>query len=205
MHRNLRSDQTIPSFASVETMANRLFLAVRPPRQASDLLAGYVEPRREATSGLRWVHPEHWHVTLAFLGAVDDDRGESLGENLDQVAAATPGFDLVLGGAGCFPHPAAARVLWTGVRGGGEQLEQLARRCRTAAVRVGIAVDGGRFRGHLTLARSNRGIPARQWLDVIDSFPELRWRVAEFVQVSSELTRGGPRHRIDRRFTLPEE
>ena len=183
-------------------MPERLFLAVHPPDDVIADLSALVEPRRDADRALRWAHPEHWHLTLAFLGAVDEEGVDRLVGNLDAVAAGTAPFPLELAGVGSFPHPGAARALWLGVGEGADELGHLAGRCRTAAARAGLQVEGRRFQGHLTLARSNRGLDARRWLDVLATFGPFRWRVTDFVLVDSELTRGGPRHRISRRFDL---
>lgn len=182
-------------------MANRLFLAVRPTATVADDLESYVEPRRGLEPGLRWAHPEHWHVTLAFLGRVCDDAAADLSDDLAGVAARTAPFDITIGGAGGFPQPDNARALWLGVSTGAAELAQLARRCRTAVARRGLPIDGGGFHPHLTLARS-RGTDARRWLAVIDSFGSFSWPVTDFVLVDSELTRGGPRHRVTDRFQL---
>ena len=182
-------------------MSKRLFLAVRPPVSVIDELESYIGPRRDAEPALRWAHPEHWHVTLRFLGDVTDDQVDRLLDNLAPVVDRTAPFGLTLGGAGCFPHPGAARALWLGVTGGVAELEALASGCRTAAARGGIHIEGGRFQPHLTLARS-RGIAARRWLSLIDTFGSFAWQVSEFVLIDSELTRGGPRHRVAERFVL---
>lgn len=183
-------------------MGKRLFLAVHPPTSVTDDLEAYIGPRREAEPALRWAQPEHWHLTLAFLGDVPDDNADRLIEHLTPVARQTPPFDLTLAGAGCFPHPGAARALWLGVQVGATELEALARRCRTAAARAAISVEGGRFQPHLTVARSNRGIAARRWLELLDTFGNFTWRVRDVVLIDSELTRGGPRHRVAERFAL---
>ncbi len=183
-------------------MPKRLFLAVRPPRDVAESLERFVGPRREASPDVRWAAPEHWHLTLVFLGAVDDQRVDDLTERLTVIAARNPSFDIALEGAGCYPHPDAAKVIWMGVAKGAGELEQLALRCRTAAQRSGIGVQGGRYEPHLTLARHGRGVLARRWLQVVDSFPPLSWHVSDFVLVDSELTRGGPRHTVAERFDL---
>ena len=183
-------------------MGKRLFLAVRPPASVTDELEAYIGPRREAEPGLRWAQPEHWHLTLAFLGDVPDESADRLVDQVTPIAAQTRPFELTVGGAGCFPHPVAAKALWLGTQVGAAELEALARRCRTAAARAAIHVDGGRFQPHLTVARSNRGIAARRWLGLLDTFGSFNWQVADFVLIDSELTRGGPRHRVAERFTL---
>lgn len=183
-------------------MGTRLFLAVRPPEPVADELERFIGPRRDVEPALRWAQPEHWHFTLAFLGDVAVDQADRLIEHLRPVAATTPPFELTVGGAGSFPHPAAAKALWLGASAGGAELEALARRCRTAAARSAIHVEGGRFQPHLTVARSSRGIVARRWLELLDTFGTFRWRVTDFVLIDSELTRGGPRHRVAERFLL---
>ncbi len=183
-------------------MGKRLFLAVRPPPSVLAELEAYIGPRREAEPMLRWAQPEHWHLTLVFLGDVPDDNADRLIENIMPIAPQTPSFQLALGGAGCFPHPGAAKALWLGVPEGATELEALARRFRMAAARAAIGVEGRRFQPHLTVARSNRGIAARRWLELLDSFGSFRWTVRDVVLIDSELTRGGPRHRIAERFVL---
>ena len=183
-------------------MGKRLFLAVRPPASVTDQLEVFIGPRREAEPALRWAQPEHWHFTLAFLGEVSDDGTDRLIEHLTPIAHQIKSFELTMGGAGCFPHPAAAKALWLGAPAGATELEALARRCRPAAARAALHVEGGRFLPHLTVARSNRGVAARRWLELLDTFGRFSWQVTDFVLIDSELTRGGPRHRVAERFDL---
>ena len=182
-------------------MANRLFLAVQPSQEVAAELEALVESRRGLEHGLRWAHPEHWHITLAFLGQVAEDTADDLVEDLAGVAGRSPSFTLTIGGAGGFPQPDAARTLWLGVTDGATELAALAQRCRNTASRLGIRIEGGGFHPHLTLARS-RGSDARRWLAVIDSFGSFSWRVDDFALIDSELTRGGPRHRVREQFAL---
>ena len=182
-------------------MANRLFLAVRPSEEVAAELEALVEPRRGIERGLRWAQPEHWHLTLAFLGNVAEDTADDVVEDLAGVARRSPSFTVTIGGAGGFPQPDAARTLWLGVTDGATELAALAQRCRNAASRRGIRIEGGGFHPHLTLARG-RGSDARRWLAVIDSFGAFSWRVEDFLLIDSELTRGGPRHRVREQFPL---
>ena len=179
-----------------------MFLAGPPPEPVRENLEALLGPRRDASADVRWLPPENWHLTLVFLGDVDDTRADDLVGLLQAVAERTAPFALTVSGAGCSPHADAARVLWLGVAAGAEPLGQLARRCRTAASRVGIEVEGGRYRPHLTLGRHSRGVPVRGWLGVLDSFPSQTWLVDRCELSSSELNRGGSRYRALDRFEL---
>ncbi|PKQ22714.1 MAG: RNA 2',3'-cyclic phosphodiesterase [Actinobacteria bacterium HGW-Actinobacteria-5] len=182
-------------------MSDRLFVAVVPPRSVVDAIDDFLEPRRDAGTAFRWTEPEGWHLTCAFLPAVESSRIEPLEEVLEGVAGRTRPFAVQLAGAGAFPDADRAKALWLGVPEGSEDLARLARRCRNAAVSCGVVVDGGRFHPHLTLART-RPFAARRWLTILDAIPEQAWGVEEFVLVRSRLLAGGAGYETLRRFPL---
>ncbi len=135
----------------------RLFVAVVPPSAVRDSLAAAVEPLRERAGGPRWIPPERWHVTLVFLGQVDDAPLPRLRRALADAAGGAAPFRLQIAGAGRFPARGAPRVLWSGLSGDLDALTALARATRRAARASRISVERGPFRAHLTLGRWRRG------------------------------------------------
>lgn len=182
-------------------MSDRLFVAVVPPARVVEAIDGFVAPRRDAEPGFRWTVPEGWHLTCAFLPTVPPGRVEPLEEALGEVAGRTASFAVRLAGAGAFPDAGHAKALWLGLPDGADELGRLARRCRNAAAGCGIEVEGGRFRPHLTLART-RPFSARRWLTVLDAIPEQAWGVEEFVLLRSRLLPGGAGYETVERFAL---
>ena len=180
----------------------RMFVAVQPPQQVLDDLAEFVEPRRDVDSPLRWSRPEQWHVTLAFLPAVTDRQLDGLIERLAETAGGRREFRLRLAGAGAFPDPGRARVLWAGLAGDLNDLSQLAGNLRSAANRSGTQVEGGDFRPHLTLARLGRPLDVTRWLRVFALYGSAEWQVAEALLFSSQLGNGPARHTVVERFPL---
>lgn len=174
-------------------MTQRLFAAVVPPAEVLDTLDLFVESRRHADANLRWVRRDNWHLTLAFFGDVPDERVEPLQNALDAVTGSP--FTVTLDGAGTFPQPSAARVLYRAISTGTDQLSRLRRRIRTAAERVGVPSDNADHRPHLTLARTRRPAPLIRWLTIVDSFPAQSFTVDGFVLVQSELHPSGPAYR----------
>ena len=176
-------------------MTQRLFVGVVPPTAVRAALDVFLEPRRLAGPELRWMLPEAWHLTCAFLGDVPDAALEDLDAALVDVAARSAPFDLTVAGAGAFPNPDAARVLWLGVDQGAAELGLLALRCRNAAASCGIEVDGGRFRAHLTVARAN-GVRVLRWLDLLETVEPQSWPVTGFTLIRSRLLPGGAGYQV---------
>jgi 2'-5' RNA ligase len=171
----------------------RMFLALTPPAEVLEQLSEFLQPRQDADGPLRWSRLEQWHITLAFMPTVPDRALDALDELLTELATDRPAFELALSGAGAFPDPARAKALWIGVAGELEPLSRLATATRSAAVRAGVEVAGGRFRPHLTVARANRPVEASRWLRVLDLYQGRTWTVDGFALVHSQLGGAGSR------------
>lgn len=161
----------------------RLFVAVSPPEEVLALVEALPRPN---LAKLRWTAPPQWHVTLRFLGEVEDPG--PVAEALRPVPAmlresGVEAVEAVLG-------PAVAwftgrRILQVPVSG----VEALADLVTTATAKWGDPPEHGPFVGHLTLARV-RG-PAKGPSNLAGTPIRAAWRVDEFVLVSSTLGAGG--------------
>ncbi len=184
----------------------RLFVAVLPPEPALDDLEEFLAPRREAGPELRWTAREQWHLTLAFMPDVAPRRLDDLGERLGRAASRRTPFAVRLSGGGAFPNPGRAKVLYAGVETDeAEELRRLSVGARAAANKAGADADGGRFRPHLTLARSGRPFEAARWLRVLDAYAGVRWSAGSFSLIVSHLGEGPrkrPRYEIVETFPL---
>jgi RNA 2',3'-cyclic 3'-phosphodiesterase len=133
----------------------RLFVAIAPPPAVLDELDDLAGPLRTGRQDLRWTSREAWHVTLAFLGQVDESAAARLLPRLERAARRHHAFRLAFSGAGAFPTAARANVLWSGLSGDRRALAHLAESVAAGARRAGAPPpDRGRgFQPHLTLAR----------------------------------------------------
>lgn len=183
----------------------RMFVAAIPPDEVIEDLDEFWSVRREA-GGFRWTVPEQWHVTLAFLAEVPDRRYDDLTERLAAAAAKRSAIAARVVGAGAFPDPARAKVLWAGLETEEpDELDLLANGCRTAAATAGIEVAGERFRPHLTLARTGHPVEATRWLRVGATYRGPAYRIEEVALVASHLGEGPrrrPRYEVLEHFRL---
>ena len=134
----------------------RLFVAVELPEETKRVIAA-VQKRIAAALGsardsLKLVKPEQIHLTLLFLGEVQEARVQPVIDAMN-IAVDLPVFDIAFGGAGVFPSRGVPRVLWIGVTEGAPPLtilqSEIARRIRA----LGIAFDDRPFQPHLTVGR----------------------------------------------------
>ena len=174
----------LPRRARSSLPAVRVFVSLRPSRQAVAHLAAALSTRRTS-------NPDQWHITLAFLGEVPTP--EALYDGLRAVAARTPPFDVHLAGSGVF---AGARVVWTGVGGDLDGLAALASDVQQACRNAGITLEARRFRPHLTVGRTGRIDPAE-----LSGYAGPSWRVREVELVHSVLGQTAT-HTVLDRFTL---
>ena len=133
----------------------RLFLGIRVSLDtAAQLAAACKELRRHAAaSGLKWVAPASYHVTLKFLGWTRADAVEAIRDGLDRELGGITEFALTTRGLGAFPTGARARVLWAGIEDGG-RIAPIVDKIETAMEEIGYPREKRPFHAHVTLARA---------------------------------------------------
>ena len=161
----------------------RLFVAVRPPEEALRHLAS-VLPRWPSA-------PERWHLTLAFLGEVDDHR--VLGRPLRAACEAGAPLELQLAGSGTFGR---GGPVWVGVAGDTAGLADLAGRVAEACRDAGADVERRPYRPHLTVGRRGHPSPA-----LLAGYRGTTWTAVEAELVHSVLGRS-VEHRVLERYPL---
>lgn len=169
-----------------------MFVALVPPTDAIEDLDAFLEPRRES-GAFRWALPEQFHVTLAFLAAVEDRHLDELVERLERAARRRTAFETRIAGGGAFPNAGRARVVWAGLdldEQGTTELDRLATGARAAATRTGIQVDGRRFRAHITLARLGRPAEVSNWVRLLDAYSGPAWTADRIELIASHLGEG---------------
>jgi 2'-5' RNA ligase len=124
----------------------RLFVAIPvPPEQRAELAR-----LQNGVPGARWVEPQSFHLTLRFIGEVDNAHARDIDDQLARIG--THAFELAIKGVGHFMEGGKPSVLFAGVENN-PALEALQRRVESAVARAGVAPERRRFNPHVTLAR----------------------------------------------------
>lgn len=173
----------------------RLFVAIPLPAD----LAVEASAALPDIPALRRVRPEHLHITLAFLGAVADERLDDVIAATRTAAATQPPFTITLEGVGRFPESGEPRVIWMGIIQGARESTNLAAALRRALTERGLPFDDKPFRPHVTLARVTQDADratARAIAATTDRLraPKLRFEAEALIPFESVLSRKGPRY-----------
>ncbi len=132
----------------------RLFVAIELPEAVRQRLAGLCH----GVPGARWTPAENMHLTLRFIGEVEEDDAGDIDHALTGVRA--PGFDLAFERVDSFGSKERARSIWAGVSAN-PALDHLHGKIESALVRAGLPPQGRKFVPHVTLARLKSAQPAR--------------------------------------------
>jgi 2'-5' RNA ligase len=141
----------------------RSFVAVPLPESVRANVFAAADELARALPGVKWSRKiENLHVTIKFLGPVEETKLASFGTALAEALGTMPRFGIELQGMGAFPSARKANVLWAGVAGDGGRLGAVAALVEETAARLGIGERETRpFRGHVTVGRSKGGVDAR--------------------------------------------
>lgn len=181
----------------------RLFAALEVPAAVRDTLEGSVAPLRAGRDDLRWTPPHQWHLTVAFLGSVDDARVPAVREALSAACGTVPtSVGLSLADAGRF----GKRVLWMGVADDPSgAVARLGTAAQEALADAGLPVDDKDVHPHLTLARSRgrHAPPIRS--ELVEAVPRIdaSWTVGELGLFASVQQGHGEPNRYEALERLP--
>ena len=132
----------------------RLFVALNLPKKERDRIYRVSRLLRECQLPVRWVEPEHYHVTLKFLGEVPEDRMDGVQDALNHVASTNVKLDLAVEGFGAFPTIRRPQVIWVGIEPS-PALRCLKQDVEWALMGCGFERETRAFHPHLTLGRAD--------------------------------------------------
>jgi RNA 2',3'-cyclic 3'-phosphodiesterase len=165
----------------------RLFVALNPPVGALAELEAAVAPLRPDWPGLRWTGPDRWHVTLEFLGDVDEGKLDGLAIRLERAARRHQGLELTIGPGGAFPSRKRARVLISRIEGDQPALAALAASVAAGARRAGAPPpdEGRKYQPHLTLARTRQPTDLGDLIGTLAGFLGAPWPATDIHLIRS--------------------
>ena len=174
----------------------RTFIAVELPRDIRDACVGLQESLARAAPEVKWVEEENLHVTLLFLGEVDDRDLIGVCRGVQKVCTGIEPFSLTVAGAGCFGDARRPRTIWVGTGEGTAELVALHHALEEKMVETSrYRREARQFTPHITLGRAKGDDAAEALPEALAREREWTGGECDVTQVrvlSSELRREGP-------------
>ncbi len=187
----------------------RTFLAIDLGPAVRKRLASFQNELADDAPDVNWVEDENLHITLIFLGDIDERESITVCRAAQKVTAAMAPFPVTMEGVGCFPNTRRPRVVWVGVSDGADELGELHHLLESKLEELGLYRPEMRaFKPHVTLGRIKGEGSTEALVQTLAKNKE--WSageatVREVLIMSSELTRDGPNYTILGRAKLTGE
>jgi 2'-5' RNA ligase len=176
----------------------RLFVALEVPEPVRREVARRVAGLRDRLPRARWVDTSIIHLTLLFLGQVEEAKVEGLTDALRAAFARHEAMELRLSGGGTFPPRRPARVAWIGLQAPAELAALQADATAAAVAAIGFTPEERPFNPHVTLARCEPNWPRDAAEKFAAAFPGAigqPWVADHGVLFESKLSPRGPSYR----------
>jgi 2'-5' RNA ligase len=182
----------------------RIFIAIDIPETQRAHLASLQSELRPLGGRVSWPRPEGIHLTLKFLGDVEESRINEVADAVTKAAVGRSSFKIRIAGTGAFPNVRRPRVLWVGVKDSSGLVRDLARSIENNLKDVGFPRENREFSPHLTLGRVKESRGVEPLMDRLrgEKFDAGEFEVKEVVVVRSDLKPTGAVYTPLRRIPL---
>ncbi|MGB2601143.1 MAG: RNA 2',3'-cyclic phosphodiesterase [Candidatus Omnitrophota bacterium] len=131
----------------------RTFIALELSDEAREEFARITGILEESNADVKWVKPGSIHLTLKFLGYVEEDKVVRISEKLKDIVLGVAPFNVVLEGIGVFPKWDYVKVIWVGLGEGADKVKELSLKAEEAMQAEGFEKEKREYSPHLTLGR----------------------------------------------------
>jgi len=184
----------------------RAFISVELPDEVKARIGESLAGLKKIDSGIKWVETENLHLTLKFLGWVEEKDLDRLVKGTEEAAKGFPAFRMRIEGAGSFPEVGSPRVFWLGVTEGKAELEKIAAELERRL--SGFRSEERGFSAHLTIGR----VKDKKGVDKVKEkmgkvrFPDPGAIMVDHIKImKSTLTPRGPIYEVYKSIELKEE
>jgi len=174
----------------------RTFIAISVPERVKNNIEELQRQLKRGGGHLKWIRTESIHLTLKFLGDVEESKIDTIADSVHKAVSSQQPFIISVSGTGAFPNIKRPRVLWAGIDEGKEILTSLATGIDRACTALGFKPEKRKFSAHLTIGRVKSSKNIQNTLNTMNStdFEGGSFRAEEIQIIKSELRPEGAKY-----------
>jgi 2'-5' RNA ligase len=187
----------------------RTFIAIELPKETKEYLVRIQNKLKSSGADVKWVEPANIHLTLKFLGDIDEDTKVKVVSALSIIAAGKESFIASLSSIGAFPSTRSPRVIWAGLSLGDDQVKEIAKQIDSDLEKTGLAKENREFSSHITLGRTRSSKNRIELVKLLNSLSRtqqesLEFWISKITFFKSTLTPKGPIYEALHEAVLPK-
>ncbi len=144
----------------------RAFIAIKIPEYIVEKIKSVQNELKKTTTQVSWVNPGNIHITLKFLGNIDESKIDEVVSQIKNAVVGLPQFNIRIQGIGAFPNFKRPKVFWIGTEQN-EQLIKLANSIDMNMLTLGFKKESRPFKAHLTFGRVKGTQEMTECLDIL--------------------------------------
>jgi len=183
----------------------RTFIAVELHCDIQKILKDIQDDLKRSGADVKWVQPDHIHLTLKFLREISEEKIEAVLKGMESSLECFPTFSFRLNHLGAFPKTENPRIIWVGVDSGENELKRLAGVLEENLESLGFKKEERSFSPHLTIGRVRSSLNKFALSKMLKSYPPLQpmaQDVKNLVLFKSTLTSSGPLYEALKKIPL---
>lgn len=184
----------------------RIFVGIKLSEKVQKTVSDYIKDLKKEFPNLRvgWEKSEKLHLTLKFLGDIDNESLKRLQKVTDKTASNHKSFKLKISKNGVFQNKRRPRILWLEVIDEENNLLKIKNELENDLEKIGFEKEKRKFKPHLTIARIREPKKSKSLVEkhLKNNFEPIEFEVSEIVIFESELKPTGSIYKIVSRFSL---
>ncbi|MBM3244518.1 MAG: RNA 2',3'-cyclic phosphodiesterase [Candidatus Omnitrophica bacterium] len=186
----------------------RAFIAIPIPEQTKKHLLLLQEKLKGYGADVKWVQTDNIHLTLKFLGEVDEDNLSKVYRAIENAVKETCAFSADIASLGAFPKIDYPKVIWVGIRQGEKETKEIAGLLEEEIEKTGIPKEKREFESHITIGRvrslKNLKDLSTRLNEFTDYFEgtDMNFMVSKIVLFKSTLSPKGPTYEAIKEVNL---
>jgi 2'-5' RNA ligase len=186
----------------------RTFIAIELPGEIKDALASLIEQLKKTQADVKWVAPGNIHLTLKFLGEIDEESVEKVIQILEESTKDKDRFVIKISSLGCFPNINSVRIIWIGIDKGDNETRKIANELEKNVAKIGIPEENRPFSSHITIGRTRSSLNREKLVGELQNLTNnsglarLEFTVTKITLFKSTLTPKGPIYEVLKEASL---
>jgi 2'-5' RNA ligase len=183
----------------------RTFIGIKLDAGTREKIASALKPFKKITTPIKWVKSENWHLTMKFIGEVNDEKKDRIIRTMKEIPIPVQPFEIAVSGFGKFGRGDDLNIFWAGIEEN-ETLKKIYLQIEDALEKIQVKREAREFRPHLTIGRNRKSFDFKSFVAIIEK--EQSRHIASFIAggfqiFQSILTPEGPIYNIVEEISFP--